>query len=410
MSKILTDFAVTNAKKPGEISDGGQRGLRLSVHASGAKSWIVRYRHPITGKSRKLTLPPGLSLAQARKVTSDAMFQVAQGVDPIDAKREQKQAAVIATEGTLQAVAVRYLDIAASKLRSHGFYKGVLERQILPRLGRRPVAELRRAEITALLDKIEKDSGPHAADMALAVLRAMLRWHENRSDDYRSPIVSGMKRTKPSEAVRERALNDHEIRALWQAAGDERLGAIYGQVIRFLLLTGARRSEAEGLCRSEIGIDDETGLTVWRLPARRSKNKRAVVRPLSKAALAIIDNMPIIGESDHVFTLNGIRPASMNHQRMKDLLVEIAGVNDMRVHDLRRVFRSMLSRLRVPFETSEALLGHSRPVLVRTYDQHHPLVEMQEAVEKVAAEIERIVAGEKTGKVIRPAILAKLMN
>jgi hypothetical protein len=47
----------------------------------------------------------------------------------------------------------------------------------------------------------------------------------------------------------------------------------------------------------------------------------------------------------------------------------------------------------VPFETSEALLGHSRPVLVRTYDQHHPLVEMLEAVEKVAAEIARIVEG-----------------
>ena len=67
----LTDFAVTKAKpKPVayEISDGGQRGLRLAVHPTGQKSWVVRYRHPVSGRSRKMTLQPGLGLAQARKL------------------------------------------------------------------------------------------------------------------------------------------------------------------------------------------------------------------------------------------------------------------------------------------------------------------------------------------------------
>jgi integrase len=148
------------------------------------------------------------------------------------------------------------------------------------------------------------------------------------------------------------------------------------------------------LRHSEIGVDDETGLTVWRLPASRSKNRREITRPLSKAALDIVNAMPIISDSDYVFTLDGVRPMSMNHQRMKDLLAEIAGVDDMRIHDLRRVHRSLLSRCRVPFEIAEMLLGHSRPTLVRTYDQHHPLIEMQEAVERVADEIMRIVSGK----------------
>src|SRR5260370_9546216 len=99
----LTELQVRNAKpkaEPYEISDGHQRGLRLAVQPSGAKSWVVRYRHPVSGTSRKLTLQPGLGIAEARKLTGDAMFQVAQGIDPIDAKREQKQAAVSATECT----------------------------------------------------------------------------------------------------------------------------------------------------------------------------------------------------------------------------------------------------------------------------------------------------------------------
>src|SRR6516165_4175413 len=156
MTKVLTNFAVTNAKPKSagyEISDGGQRGLRLAVHSSGLKSWIVRYRHPVTGKSRKLTLPPGLGLAQARKLAGDAMFQVAQSIDPIDARREQKQAAAAAVEGTLHAVAKQYLGLAASKLRSRDAYERILKRHILPRLGERQVVELKRSEITAMLDK-----------------------------------------------------------------------------------------------------------------------------------------------------------------------------------------------------------------------------------------------------------------
>ena len=64
-------------------------------------------------------------LAAARKLASDAMFAVAQGIDPIDAKREQKQAAISATEGTLNAIAKQYLKLAASKLRSHGIYQSI---------------------------------------------------------------------------------------------------------------------------------------------------------------------------------------------------------------------------------------------------------------------------------------------
>jgi integrase len=410
--RVLTDFTVTKAKpksKAYEISDGGQRGLRLAVRPSGAKSWIVRYRHPVTGTSRKLTLQPGLGLAQARKITADAMYQVAQGIDPIDAKREQKQAKLAAVEGTLHAVAKQYLDLAASKLRSRRLYESILKRHVLPRLGERPVAELRRSEIIAVLDKVESDSGPRAADMALAVLRSALSWHEKRSDGFRSPIIPGMARLKASERARDRVLNDDELRRVWQAAGDERIG-LYGKVIRFMVLSGARRAEAVGLRRTEIETMRENGsdIVVWRLPPSRSKNKREVVRPLSRAALAIVEDIPMIGEhSDLMFTLNGVRPMTMNYGDRKDLLDEIAGVEGWVLHDLRRVHRSLLSRCRVPFEIAERLLGHSQPLLVRTYDQHSHLPAMAEAVEKVAAEIERIVSGEGGGQVIRPRVFQR---
>ena len=404
LRRVLTDFAVTKAKpKAGayEISDGGQRGLRLAVQPTGQKSWVIRYRHPVTGVSRKLTLQQGISLAAARKLAADAMYQVAQGIDPIDGRRAEKQVAAAASEGTLHAIATQYLALQASKLRSHGFYKGVLERHVLPRLGDRQVAELRRSEIVAMLDKVESESGPSASDMALAVLSTALSWYEKRSDIFRSPVIKGMRRVKASKRARDRVLSDDEIRAVWQATGDERIG-LYGQVIRFMVLTGARRTEAAGLRRCEIETvrDDGTEIVVWRLPASRSKSKREIVRPVSAAALAIIEDQPQIGDCDFVFSLDGSRPMSMNRHGSKTLLDEIAGVENWVLHDLRRVHRSLLSRCRVPFEVAERLLGHATPLLAKTYDRHSHLPAMAEAVEKVAAEVERIVTGEREGRVI----------
>jgi integrase len=403
-ARNLTDLFVRNSKEVGEHPDLGQRGLRLVVNKTGRKSWVVRFRHPVSKVSRKLTLQHGLSLADARKAAADALHLLSRGIDPIEQKRAKVEAAAAAAEGTVQAVCTRYMELQGRKLRSASQYEAVFKRSVYPRLGSKQVIELKRTEIVAALDHVERTSGPSAADMALAVLRSALHWHERRSDTFRSPIISGMKRVKASERARTRKLSDDEVKAVWVACGDQRVGT-YGKAVRFLILTGARRSEAAGLRRSEIETirDDGDQFTCWRLPARRSKNKREVVRPLSRAALAIINDQPVIGGDDAttalVFTNNGRSPLALNSPK-KPLLDEISNTSGWTIHDARRTFRSLLSRLRVPLEVGERLIGHSRPLLDKTYDQHSHLPAMQEAVDKLAAEVERIVEGGK-GKVIR---------
>lgn len=88
MAKGLTDIAIRNLKPGGvrrEIPDPGCAGLYLIIQPSGRKSFAVRYR--FAGLPRKLTLQSGVSLAAARKLTADAMHEVAQGRDPSEAKR-----------------------------------------------------------------------------------------------------------------------------------------------------------------------------------------------------------------------------------------------------------------------------------------------------------------------------------
>src|SRR6516162_3457775 len=135
---------------------------------------------------------------------------------------------------------------------------------------------------------LERKSGASTADATKRVLNAMLNWHASRTD-FVNPMNRMKARLKPSEQARTRVLSDDELRAVWLAAGDERVGP-YGQAIRLLILTGARRADVAGLKRSEIEVvrDNGSEFTVWRLPQARSKNKREVVRPLSRAALDII--------------------------------------------------------------------------------------------------------------------------
>jgi hypothetical protein len=93
----------------------------------------------------------------------------------------------------------------------------VFERLVYPKLGSRPINDIKRSEIVSLLDDIEDDSGPRMAYVTLAYLSRLFNWHASRTDDFRSPIVRGMGRVKPRERAGKRVLTDEEIRDVWMA-------------------------------------------------------------------------------------------------------------------------------------------------------------------------------------------------
>jgi integrase len=385
LAKKLTAKTIENLR-PGprrrEISDGAS-GLFLVMQPSGAKSWAVRYRYD--GRPTKLTLGPWptLTLAAARKGAADALHELAEGRNPAAAREAAKIKAAAAQADTLASVCENYLKREGGKLRTVDQRVSILRRLIYPTLSDRPIGSIKRSEIVHLLDRIEDHNGPRAADVALAVLRRIFHWHEKRSDEFRSPIIRGMgARQNVVEHRRTRILNDHEIHAMWTATGDR---TPFSALVRLALLTSARRSEIAGLCWSEI---DANGL--WTLPASRSKTKTEVVRPLSKAAMAILSAQPRIYGCDYVLTSNGVRPIASFGERKRRLDVA-SGVTGWRLHDLRRTARSLLSRAGINSDVAEKCLGHlPRNVIIQTYDRHSYADEMAHAFEALAALIERI--------------------
>jgi integrase len=382
MAKKLTDIAIRNLKATAarrEIPDGGCAGLYVVVQPSGHRSYAVRYR--ADGRSRKLTLPGGLSLAAARKAAGDALLAVTQGKDPVAAKRRRRQDA---SKGTLAGVAARYLELEGSKLRSAAWRTSILDRLVLPQLGKRPVTDINRSDVVCLLDHIEQNNGPVAADRALAVLSKVFNWYAVRDDDFKSPLVRGMHRTNGRERARSRVLTDDELRRLWTASKD---AGPFGAFVRFLLLTAARRNEAACMTWAEVvGAD-------WRLPAARNKAKVDLLRPLSEDAQRILEGQPRYVGCPFVFTLNG-RTAVSDFHRQKTALDAKAGVTGWCIHDLRRTARSLMSRAGVLSEHAERCLGHTvGTVVAATYDRHSYATEKNRAYEALASLLVRIVSG-----------------
>ena len=229
MARGFTDIAIRNLKpgdKRREIPDPGARGLYVVIEPSGFKSFAVRFR--FDGKPKKLSLG-NIGLSQARKAAAHALHEVQEGRDPTLAKQQAKAERRTVVANTFRSVVERYMTLVAGmrrdgdqvtftgNIRTAPQQLRTLERAILPTLGRRPVAEIKRSEIVALLDKIEMESGPVAADRALAITRRILNWHSTRADNFAPPIVRGMARTSTKERARSRILTDGEIRTIWNS-------------------------------------------------------------------------------------------------------------------------------------------------------------------------------------------------
>jgi integrase len=354
--------------------DQALSGFGLMVTAAGSRSYVVQYR---SGRSsRRLTIDGVLSLDEARKQAKMTLGSVAKGGDPL----AERRAELAAGADTLQSITEEYLARESKRLRSHAQRRSVLVRLVFPKLGARPIADIKRSEIVRLLDHVEDTAGPVQAHVVLAYLRRVFNWHASRSDDFRSPIIKGMARHKAND--RERILTDDELRAVWQAA--EASTGPWGAFIRFLLLTATRRNETARMVWTEVVGTD------WTIPAGRYKTNTDVTLPLSQAARGVLAAIPRFQNCPYVFTNDGRSPIS-GFSKSKKAFDQVCGVKGWTLHDLRRTARSLMSRVGIDPDHAERCLGHKIKGVRGTYDRHAYQAEMLRAFEALAQQIDRIV-------------------
>jgi integrase len=135
-------------------------------------------------------------------------------------------------------------------LRSWREYERMLRDYVLPEWSSRPITEIQRSDVTALLDAIEEKRSAALADHVLALIRKLFNWYAARDERFHSPLVRGMACTSHTARVRDRVLSHSEIGALWQAL--EQPPYPFGPFVQLLLLTAQRRDEVAHMRWHEI--------------------------------------------------------------------------------------------------------------------------------------------------------------
>jgi integrase len=136
---------------------------------------------------------------------------------------------------------------------------------------------------------------------------------------------------------------------------------------------------------------DELNGRDWLIPAARHKSKREFLLPLSKAAVAVLAAIPVIGSSNgYLFTLNGKNPLGAE-SKAKARLDKASRVTGWTLHDCRRTARSLMSRAGVPTDHAERAIGHVIGGVRGVYDRHSFKKEKQAALEALAREIATVL-------------------
>jgi integrase len=391
---------------PGAIlADEEVRGFVVRKLSTGAVTYGFRYRDKTTGKQRwiGLGLHGSITPDQARILAKKRAGEVADGRDPAgeqEATREQRAKAQVAEANTVNAVLDDFLREyvrGPDTLRSADQVERAFNVYVRPRIGAKSIYDLRRSDIKAMLAEIAKEHGPVMADRVLAYVRKAFNWQMISDDDFKSPIVRGMARTKPKQRARRRILNDQEIRDVWVALETADVPICYPAFVRFLLLTASRRNEGSMM------NSDELDRSLWVIPGSRYKTKLDHVVPLSDDALALIGGKPEGCQKNSWFvfsTTNGKRPFSGFSKAKRTLDAEIAALRKSSgrdnmprwtLHDLRRTGRSLMSRAKIPTDHAERALGHVMGGVRETYDRYEYVEEKREAFLKLSNLLAEIV-------------------
>ena len=221
----------------------------------------------IDGKLHRFTLGayPKTSLADARDEAERIIKDAAKGISPNEREAEERRKAQANKRNTFRAVVEEFMADHAKNLRTRAEIQRIINSDLVPAWGDKPIASITRADAKALIREKAR-TAPIAANRLLSLISKIFAWALDEEIIQASP-AHRLKRPGV-EQERERSLTDDEIRKLWPTF--TALGYPFGHGLKFLLATGQRRGEVAGMKWSEVDGDG------WNIPGTRSKSKQVI--------------------------------------------------------------------------------------------------------------------------------------
>jgi integrase len=360
MATKLTDTTVKRLPAPAEgyeiTWDSQVAGFGARITAGGARAFTLDYRTRV-GRKRRFTIGtfPNWSTGAARDEARRLKTLIDRGGDPLGEIKAGRAAPTVAD------LCDRFIaeHLPRKRPSTQKSYARQIAADIRPALGPLKVAEVAYSDIDRLHRKITARGAPYRANRVIATLSKMLslavRWHW-RTDNPCKSIE------RNDEHKRRRYLSAVELARLTVALASAK-DQQSADIIRLLLLTGARRGETLQARWADIDLASK----VWRKPAASTKQNALHEIPLSAAACSLLFGLRQRSppSAEWVFAAAG------GHRKdIKDSWASIcatAGIKGARVHDLRHTYASVLASAGLSLPIIGQLLGHTTPTTTARY-------------------------------------------
>ncbi len=415
MKRQLTELMIERLRPPKdgrlEVADALCPGLVLRVTPRKVKSFSVAYKvpgegglsptgRPLVGSQHRITLGtwPMLKLTPAREQARVLMIAVSEGHDPREELRDQN---LIRQTNTAEKVSARFIEQARRTIASWQNIERCLKLHVLPTLGDRPIRDIGRADVHKLLDDLvaeDREGGPvpGTAREVRKHLHHLFEWALDREIVEKNPVHKLKRDDLKPNGDAGRALTNAELRAVWHGACA--LGYPFGDLYRLLMLTGQRRGDWAKAGRSEINFDRH----LLEIPAARYKSARDHIVPLTDPAWEIVNALPV-QMGDYLFSTTAGRVPVDGFSKYKTKLDKLAlaalqrddpeaALADYRIHDLRVTCETRLDDLEFDQEHRDAVLGHARQGLQKTYNKSDNMEKKRAALRAYAEHLMEVIS------------------
>lgn len=383
---MLNDFQLKGLKpreRPYLLSDGG--GLHIVITPSGAKVWRLKYR--FQGRQKKLHIGPypDVGLWDARQRRSEAKKQIAAGEDPAHIKRLAKLKAVASAANTFGVLAEEWLarsekDGAAPATMKKNVW---LLRVLAKPLWDRPIADIAAAEIYEVLKRVEASGRLETANrlrtligsvfrLAVVTMRAPTDPTYALKDSLRAPVVAHHAAIIEPKGLGQllRAIDEYDGWKIVRAS------------LQFAALTMCRPGEVRTAGRSEI----DEAKKIWTIPEAKMKMRRPHIVPLSRQALAVLDDVWDLDCDERIFPSLRSRTKPLSENAMNAALRRMGFTKEEHTaHGFRSSASTILNDLGFDPDVIEAALAHRNEGKVRSiYNRGDYLRERVELMQKWA--------------------------
>jgi integrase len=392
--------------------DDALSGFGVAAFPSGKKTYVAQFRKD--GRSRRVAIGNHgrLTPEEARSQAKKMLGQVEQGADPVDERRKARAVR------TLREVADEFMQAhveAKRKQHTKENYRAILDRQILPAIGNKRIVDLRLYDVTQLHRRLSK--APYAANRAVAIVSSIWNWAAKSGEVvFADNPAKGVERFP--ERKRERFLTREEFGRLGDALREAettglpwtvdetvptakhipkaerrtRIDEHASGAIRLLILTGARLREI--LHAKWESVDLERGVIFL-------ADSKTGAKPvyLSAAAQEVLASLKHIEGNPYIIPGAGADAPRADLKKPWAAVTGSAGLEGVRLHDLRRSFASFGAGASLGLPIIGKLLGHSQPATTARY-AHLDADPMHRAVDTIGSTISAAMDRRKLAEIV----------